>query len=60
MKSIIALFCSALLSFSVFASSNQGGNNGSASERGPWVECHLSDGTSDYVPSGVCKEKGGL
>lgn len=53
MKKIIALFCTALLSFSVFA-----GSNGST-ERGPWVECKYSNGSMDYIPSEVCKANGG-
>lgn len=53
MKSIIALFCSALLSFSVFAGA------GNSTERGPWVDCKGS-GHSDYTPSEVCKSEGGM
>ncbi|EGU40015.1 hypothetical protein [Vibrio scophthalmi] len=53
MKKVIALFCTALLSFSVFA-------GGAATERGPWVDCTYQDGSMDYIPSGVCKERGGV
>ncbi|WP_167515604.1 hypothetical protein [Vibrio taketomensis] len=53
MKKIAALFCTALLSFSVFAGTN------AATERGPWVECQYPDGKLDYIPSGVCKTNGG-
>lgn len=53
MKNIIALLCTALLSFSVFAGQN------ASTERGPWVECQYANGTMDYIPSGVCKANGG-
>ncbi|HAS62044.1 MAG TPA: hypothetical protein DCS35_05400 [Vibrio sp.] len=59
MKKIIALFCTALLSFSVFASTGANNSNSNQTARGAWVTCNLPDGTTDYIPSGVCRSNGG-
>ncbi|KII80462.1 hypothetical protein [Vibrio renipiscarius] len=57
MKTVIALICTALLSFSFFA--NAGSTSSPSSARGPWVDCQYPDGSTDYIPSEICKQNGG-
>ncbi|WP_434997744.1 hypothetical protein ACRZ5S_02085 [Vibrio scophthalmi] len=60
MKTIIALFCAALFTMSVHASSNNAGSSSNPSTaRGPWVDCQYPDGSTDYIPSEICKQNGG-
>ena len=56
MKKIIALFCTALLSFSVFADYSSAGNS---SAMGPRVECEMPNGNVEYIPSEICKANDG-
>ncbi|WP_114767706.1 hypothetical protein [Vibrio rhodolitus] len=59
MKKIIALACTALVSFSVFASQPANNSNSNQTARGEWVNCVMPDGSKDYIPSGVCRSNGG-
>lgn len=61
MKKLIALLTTLTFAFSVStlaqASSPNGG--GWATQAGPLVTCHLTDGTQGYIPSMLCKNDGG-
>jgi len=54
MRIFLALAIAGLLSFSVHAGSN------TATEMGPFVDCKFKDGSMDYIPSEICKMKGGM
>lgn len=47
------------LSISFSAQAAQGAGASWATQAGPLVTCTQSDGTSDYVPSMLCKQSGG-
>lgn len=54
MRTLLALAVAGLLSFSAYA-----GSTGST-EMGPFVDCKFKDGSMDYIPSEICKMKGGM
>ena len=61
MKKIIIVFCTALLSLSVYAGTTGTSTGaGASTQRGPWVDCQYPDGSMDYIPNGVCKVRGGV
>ncbi|WP_202906925.1 hypothetical protein [Vibrio mexicanus] len=53
MKKLIVLMFATVLSLPVFA-----GYTGHT-EVGPRVDCHMSDGSVDFLPTNVCTMKGG-
>ncbi len=52
---IATLALTASLSFSVQANNQSGW----ATQAGPLVTCNYADGTSNYIPSMLCKKGGG-
>ena len=64
MKKVIIVFCTALLSLSVYAgtagTTGTSTGAGASSQRGPWVDCQYPDGSMDYIPDGICRQKGGV
>lgn len=61
-KTVIAVIALAsTISFSAQAavSAQSANQSGWATQAGPLVTCTLPDGTSNYVPSMLCKKSGG-
>ncbi|UPQ88628.1 hypothetical protein [Vibrio sinaloensis] len=53
MKRILFAAVTLLLAFGALA------NAGNSSQLGPFVDCQLPNGQTDYLPSMICKSKGG-
>ncbi|NVJ55042.1 MAG: hypothetical protein HWE19_01635 [Vibrionaceae bacterium] len=53
MRVLILFLVSITLSFSTFASTTSG------TEQGPLVDCKTQDNQTDYIPLEVCRRSGG-
>lgn len=59
MKQLITLISTLIFAFSV-SFSVQAANNGWATQAGPLVTCTYSDGSTNYVPTMICTNEGGV